>query len=84
MMFKVPTLRNIEKTAPYFHDGSAATLDVAVRMMGKHQLGLDLSDAEVHAIVAWLKSLTGEVPAAYIAQPKLPPSSATTPRPDPA
>jgi cytochrome c peroxidase len=72
MMFKVPTLRNIHKTAPYFHDGSAKTLDQAVRMMGKHQLGLELSDNEVTAIVAWLGSLTGELPKAYIAAPVLP------------
>lgn len=69
MMFKVPTLRNIAKTAPYFHDGSVESLPDAVRMMGKHQLGLELSDAEVSSIVAWLESLTGELPSAYIAKP---------------
>jgi cytochrome c peroxidase len=72
MMFKVPTLRNIAKTAPYFHDGSAKSLDQAVRMMGKHQLGLELSDGEVTSIVTWLDSLTGELPKAYIAPPELP------------
>jgi cytochrome c peroxidase len=72
MMFKVPTLRNVAETAPYFHDGSAATLAEAVRLMGKHQLGLDLSEGEVGSIVTWLKSLTGEIPAAYIARPELP------------
>jgi cytochrome c peroxidase len=72
MMFKVPTLRNIAKTAPYFHDGSAKNLEDAVRMMGKHQLGLELSDAEVTSIVAWLGSLTGELPKEYIAAPALP------------
>lgn len=76
MMFKVPTLRNIAKTAPYFHDGSAKTLDQAVRMMGKHQLGLELSEGEVGSIVTWLAALTGELPHAYIAQPTLPPSVA--------
>jgi cytochrome c peroxidase len=50
MMFKVPTLRNIAKTAPYFHDGSAKSLDQAVQMMGKHQLGLELSAGEVTSI----------------------------------
>ena len=74
MMFKVPTLRNVEHTAPYFHDGSATTLEDAVRMMGRHQLGLELSDAEVGSIVTWLKSLTGELPRAYAAKPTLPPS----------
>jgi cytochrome c peroxidase len=73
MMFKVPTLRNIQKTAPYFHDGSATTLDQAVRMMGKHQLGLELSDGEVSSIITWLASLTGELPTTYIAEPTLPP-----------
>jgi cytochrome c peroxidase len=72
MMFKVPTLRNIRKTAPYFHDGSAKTLEGAVRMMGRHQLGLELSDGEVSSIVTWLGSLTGELPKAYIAPPVLP------------
>ena len=51
MMFKVPSLRNIEKTAPYFHDGSTATLDEAVRMMAHHQLGKELKDDEVKSIV---------------------------------
>jgi cytochrome c peroxidase len=83
MMFKVPTLRNIAKTAPYFHDGSAATLDVAVRKMGKHQLGLALSEQEVASIVAWLGSLTGELPRQYITPPELPPSTASTPGPLP-
>jgi cytochrome c peroxidase len=76
MSFKVPTLRNIEKTAPYFHDGSAKTLDEAVRAMGRHQLGLDLAPTEVSSIVSWLKTLTGELPTEYIAAPKLPGSSA--------
>jgi cytochrome c peroxidase len=75
MMFKVPTLRNIAKTAPYFHDGSAATLDQAVRMMGKHQLGLELADDEVAAIVIWLNALTGELPLEYVKEPALPPDA---------
>jgi cytochrome c peroxidase len=81
MMFKVPTLRNVAKTAPYFHDGSVATLDAAVRTMGRHQLGLNLSDREVSAIVAWLGSLTGKLPEEYIKEPVLPPSGPTTPGP---
>jgi cytochrome c peroxidase len=60
-MFKVPSLRNVALTAPYFHDGSAATLDAAVRMMGKHQLGRTLPDPQVEPIVAFLKTLTGEL-----------------------
>lgn len=72
MVFKVPSLRNVHQTAPYFHDGSARTLDEAVRLMGRHQLGVELSEVEIAAIVAWLGSLTGELPMAYIAPPELP------------
>jgi cytochrome c peroxidase len=74
MMFRVPTLRNIAKTAPYFHDGSAATLEQAVHDMGRHQLGLSLSSLEISSIVAWLNSLTGELPLEYIKEPALPPN----------
>jgi cytochrome c peroxidase len=73
MVFKVPTLRNIEQTAPYFHDGSVAKLDDAVRMMGRHQLGLEMSDEEVHSIETWLKSLTGALPTEYIKPPPVMP-----------
>lgn len=58
--FKVPGLRNIELTAPYFHDGSMATMDDAVRAMAKYQLGIDLPQPEVDKIVAFLRTLTGE------------------------
>lgn len=60
--FKVPTLRNVELTAPYLHDGSRETLEETVRIMGKYQLGTDLSEDQVNNIVAFLKSLTGELP----------------------
>jgi cytochrome c peroxidase len=60
-MFKVPSLRNVELTAPYFHNGSAATLDDAVRMMGKYQLSHPLTDQQVELIVAFLRTLTGEL-----------------------
>jgi cytochrome c peroxidase len=83
MMFKVPTLRNITMTAPYFHDGSVATLDAAVRRMGRYQLGLTLSDQEVAALITWLGALTGEIPADYVKPPLLPPSTASTPLADP-
>jgi cytochrome c peroxidase len=73
MVFKVPSLRNVAKTAPYFHDGSAPTLEVAVRMMARHQLGVELEDDEVRELEAWLGSLTGEIPTEYIKQPELPP-----------
>jgi cytochrome c peroxidase len=69
-VFKVPSLRNIERTGPYFHDGHAARLDSAVALMGSHQLGRDLTAAEVERITIWLRALTGEIPAAYITPPR--------------
>lgn len=59
--FKVPMLLNVAETAPYFHDGSVATLEEAVRLMGKHQLAKDLTDPQVASIVTFLKALTGEM-----------------------
>lgn len=82
-MFKVPGLRNIAKTAPYFHDGSVADLKEAVAMMGEYQLGRTFTDAELDDMVAFLNALTGELPTDYIAEPKLPPSTDKTPKPDP-
>jgi cytochrome c peroxidase len=70
--FKVPSLRNVRETAPYFHDGKVATLDEAIRLMGWHQLGLELDDATRAEIAAFLGALTGEVDAAYTAEPELP------------
>jgi cytochrome c peroxidase len=64
-VFRVPMLRNIARTAPYFHDGSVAKLDDAVRIMGVVQLGRTLAPAVVADIVAFLESLTGAVPANY-------------------
>jgi cytochrome c peroxidase len=64
-VFKVPSLRNVAKTAPYFHDGSVAELDRAVVIMGKTQLGVDIPEKDAEAIVAFLGSLTGPVPANY-------------------
>ena len=64
-VFRVPMLRNVAKTAPYFHDGSVDRLDRAVRVMGAVQLGRTLDAATVKSIVAFLESLTGEVPAHY-------------------
>jgi cytochrome c peroxidase len=71
-VFKVPSLRNVTKTGPYFHDGSVASLDSAIRLMARHQLGLELSDAQVSDIHSWLNALTGELPGDYIAQPPKP------------
>jgi cytochrome c peroxidase len=79
--FKVPTLRNVELTYPYFHDGAATTLAEAVEVMGRVQLGRRYSRAENADIVAFLKTLTGDQPSFAI--PRLPPSSEMTPRPNP-
>ncbi|MBO5658475.1 MAG: cytochrome-c peroxidase [Duodenibacillus sp.] len=81
MTFKVPMLRNVELTYPYFHDGEAQTLEEATRLMGDLQLGKRYTDKEVAQIVAFLKTLTGEQPK--IAYPILPPSSNATPIFDP-
>ncbi|MCC6615663.1 MAG: cytochrome-c peroxidase [Anaerolineae bacterium] len=67
-LFRVATWRNVALTAPYFHDGSAETLEDAVRVMGSVQLKRDLTDEEVHFIVAFLESLTGEQPEIVIPQ----------------
>lgn len=64
-VFRVPMLRNVAHTAPYFHDGSVATLPAAVRAMGELQLGRQLGEAEVAELVAFLGALSGEVPAHY-------------------
>jgi cytochrome c peroxidase len=79
--FKVPTLRNVELTYPYFHDGEAATLGQAVEVMGRLQLGKKFEQADIDQIVAFLKTLTGEQPAFVL--PLLPPSNDKTPRPEP-
>lgn len=60
MVFKVPSLRNIAKTAPYYHDGSIPTLDACVQFMAYYQLGKFLDQKTVDDIVAFLESLTGE------------------------
>jgi cytochrome c peroxidase len=79
--FKVPTLRNVELTYPYFHDGEAETLTEAVDVMGRLQLGKKFSSAENTKIVAFLKTLTGDQPAFQL--PILPPSTEKTPMPKP-
>lgn len=82
MFFKVPTLRNVAKTAPYFHDGSVATLEEAIKVMNRHQIGSELPDAKVKSLISFLETLTGEIPMDYIKQPQLPPSGPDTPKPD--
>ncbi len=83
MVFKVPSLRNVEKTAPYFHDGSIATLPEAVKLMGRHQLGRELPEQDISSIVTFLHALTGPLPTELIRAPVLPPSGPTTPKPEP-
>jgi len=62
-IYKVPTLRNIALTAPYFHDGSVSTLEEALRKMAYHNLGFDLTTDEIEALSAFLRTLTGKSPA---------------------
>jgi len=81
--FKVPSLRNIEKTAPYLHDGSLKTLEETVAFMGTYQLGKELKKEEVDSIVTFLKALTGPLPK-DVKAPKALPSGKATPRPDPS
>ena len=69
-MWRVPTLRNVALTAPYFHNGAVPTLDEAVRVMAKSQLNKDLSDEQVADIAAFLNGLSGEFPA--LTMPRLP------------
>ncbi len=78
-MVKTPTLRNVEETAPYFHNGAIWTLEEAVKEMGSTQLGIKISDKEADKIVTFLKSLTGDKP--QIIYPVLPVSTAKTPKP---
>jgi cytochrome c peroxidase len=80
-VFKVPTLRNIALTPPYFHTGKSWDLRQAVAVMGASQLGIELSDDEIDKITVFMHALTGEQPE--VVYPILPPSVATTPRPRP-
>jgi len=71
-MFKVQQLRNVAATPLYFHDGWVATLPEAVRLMSKLQLGRDLGSEDVSDIVAFLETLTGEMPENFVNAPILP------------
>ncbi|HEY6034664.1 MAG TPA: cytochrome c peroxidase, partial [Kofleriaceae bacterium] len=82
MFFKVPSLRNITDTPPYFHDGSIADLSTAVKTMGRLQLGKQLTDDETASIITFLRALGGKPPADYLAKPELPTAGPTTPKPD--
>jgi cytochrome c peroxidase len=81
LVFKVPSLRNVERTAPYFHNGYVPTLEEAVRRMARYQLGRELRDADVASVVTWLGSLTGSIGQDYITPPALPGTGETLPRP---
>lgn len=78
-MVKVPTLRNITETAPYFHNGTVWSLSKAIKIMGETQLGIELSDKDISSIRAFLTSLTGEKPK--IIYPILPKVTEKTPKP---
>src|SRR5512135_1698572 len=80
-VFKVPTLRNIALTAPYFHSGQAWDLRQAVAVMGASQLGIQLSSDDIDKIAAFLDGLTGQQPK--LTYPVLPPSVGATPQPQP-
>lgn len=79
-VFRSPSLRNVSLTAPYFHSGQVWDLKQAVGIMSTSQLGTELEDEEIDAIVAFLHTLTGEQP--NVAYPIMPPSTAATPRPE--
>lgn len=79
-VFRVASLRNVAETPPYFHDGSVATLPEAVKVMARVQLGVTLDEPDTRDIVAFLESLTGEVPANFATIPILPPAAVIPPR----
>jgi cytochrome c peroxidase len=74
-VFRAAGLRNVAMTAPYFHDGSVSALPDAVKIMARVQLGVALNDADTGDIVAFLASLTGELPADFATAPVLPPGA---------
>jgi len=79
-LVKVPTLRNISESAPYFHNGTVWNLAEAVEIMGETELGMKLSEKEIASIVTFIKALDGEKPV--VTYPQLPASTASTPKPD--
>lgn len=80
-VFKVPLWRNVTRTAPYFHDGSIWDIREAVRIMGRIQLGKQLTEEEVESIVSFLRSLEGTVPEEALKLPVLPTATLATPKP---
>lgn len=84
MVFRVPSLRNVAETGPWFHDGAYDRVEAAIQGMAYHQLGKELPDQDIKDIAAFLKSLTGEIPKDYIKMPTLPEKGEKTPGPDPS
>ena len=80
--FRVPGLRNVERTYPYFHNGSVWELDKAVNIMAKAQLGKTLAPEDTENIVAFLKALSGNVPESARTMPELPVSTDVKSQPD--
>ncbi len=70
MVFKVPSLRNVMQTAPYFNGGEVGTAEQAVELMAHHQLGKDLTTDEISSILTFLGALTGEVPSQFAVAPE--------------
>lgn len=70
LVFKVPSLRNVARTAPYFNDGAVPALDAGVQLMARHQLGRELTEAQIGSIIRFLRALTGELPEPYAAAPE--------------
>ncbi|MDB4941199.1 MAG: Cytochrome peroxidase [Labilithrix sp.] len=81
-VFKVPTLRNVTKTGPYLHDGSIDSLEETVKLMERHQVGKDLTDAQARSIVTFLGALEGDAPKDLVKKPDLPASGPKTPKPE--
>jgi cytochrome c peroxidase len=82
MVFKVPGLRNVEKTKPYYHNGKVESLEDAVSRMAEYQLGKTLTGSQIKSIMTWLRALTGDLPSEYVRPPVLPKSTAKTPKPE--
>jgi cytochrome c peroxidase len=82
MLFKVPGLRNIAETKPYYHNGTVETLEDAISRMAEYQLGKTLAQKQVASMVTWMKTLSGDIPAEYTKPPVLPQSTDRTPKPD--
>ena len=79
----MPSLRNVTRTAPYFHDGSVAKLDDAIVLMARHQLGIMLSEDDRRAIIAFLGSLEGSIDEITVKEPPRLAGGPATPAPDP-